>query len=257
MTTGQKIYECRRSAGMTQEELADRLGITRQAVSRWEQDLAFPETKQLIELCKLFQISSDELLFGKEGEHNEAFDDGKGKTWGVIDHGKSLRFEYISKRRLWGLPLLHINFGLGCRAHGIFAIGLLAVGFCSAGILSVGFLSFGVLAIGLLVFGSIVLGGAAFGAVALGLFALGGLAVGIMSFGGLAVGQVAIGGFAVGQYAVGDVSRGWLAVGMTRASGMHTFLIPDGLDALHAFLTENVAPGLSKFIEGIARILHN
>ena len=69
MTTGQKIYECRKAAGMTQEELADRLGVTRQAVSKWEQDIAFPETDKVLEMCKLFSVSADELLFGRENVH--------------------------------------------------------------------------------------------------------------------------------------------------------------------------------------------
>lgn len=68
MTTGQKIYECRKRGGMTQEELADRLGVSRQAVSKWEQDAAFPETEKVLELCRLFHLSSDELLFGTPEE---------------------------------------------------------------------------------------------------------------------------------------------------------------------------------------------
>ncbi len=68
MTTGQKIYECRKRGGMTQEELADRLGVSRQAVSKWEQDAAFPETEKVLELCRLFHFSSDELLFGTPEE---------------------------------------------------------------------------------------------------------------------------------------------------------------------------------------------
>ncbi len=43
MTTGEIIFEYRKKAGLTQEELADRLGVSRQAVSKWEQDAAFPE----------------------------------------------------------------------------------------------------------------------------------------------------------------------------------------------------------------------
>ena len=47
MTTGQRIYEARKKAGMTQEELADRLGVSRQAVSKWESDAAYPETDKI------------------------------------------------------------------------------------------------------------------------------------------------------------------------------------------------------------------
>ena len=66
MTTGDKIFGYRKKAGFTQEELADRLGVSRQAVSKWEQDAAFPETDKVLELCKLFSVSGDELLFGRE-----------------------------------------------------------------------------------------------------------------------------------------------------------------------------------------------
>ena len=66
MTTGQRIYEARKKAGMTQEELADRLGVSRQAVSKWESDAAYPETDKIVELCKLFSLSADELLLGAE-----------------------------------------------------------------------------------------------------------------------------------------------------------------------------------------------
>lgn len=66
MTTGQKIYACRKAAGMTQEELAQQLNVSRQAVSKWEADGAFPETEKILALCRLFSISADELLFGDE-----------------------------------------------------------------------------------------------------------------------------------------------------------------------------------------------
>ena len=275
MTTGQKIYELRKEANLTQEELAEKLGVTRQAVSRWESDITFPETKQIMELCRLFHISSDELLFGermtdsaempseqvqfeREEPQEQIADDGKGRTWGVIDHGSRIRFEYISKCRCLGMPLLHINLGFGlCRAHGIFAIGIFAAGLFSMGIFSAGLLSLGVFVVGLLVFGSFVLGGAAFGGIALGVFAVGGIAVGVLSFGGVAIGQVAVGGLAIGQFALGDYSYGWLSVGISHAEGAHPFLVPDGLDALSDFLGENVSEGLAGFIRAIAGVLRN
>ena len=279
MTTGEKIYGCRKRAGMTQEELAERLGVTRQAVSRWEQDITFPETKQIMELCKLFHISSDELLFGgdtgvqteppKEREEEtpereergagekKRDESGKGVTWGVIGHGGRPVFEYISRRRLWGMPLVHICLGLGmCRAHGIFALGIFSAGLVSAGIFSAGILSAGIFAVGLAALGCFVLGGAAFGSVALGLFAAGAIAVGVMSFGAIAIGHVAVGAFAAGQFAVGDVARGWLAVGLTRADGAHAFLIPQALGELKEFLSANVSPYIAGLFEDLANILH-
>lgn len=62
MTTGQKIAKLRRERGMTQDGLADALGVSRQAVSKWESDAAFPETEKLVRLSRLLECSIDYLL---------------------------------------------------------------------------------------------------------------------------------------------------------------------------------------------------
>lgn len=62
MTTGEKIAALRKKNNMTQEQLAEVLGVARQSVSRWEMDVAFPETEKLIKLSKLWDCSIDFLL---------------------------------------------------------------------------------------------------------------------------------------------------------------------------------------------------
>ena len=62
VTTGEKLALLRRQKGMTQEELSEALNVSRQSVSRWEMDTAFPETDKLIKLSKLFDCSIDFLL---------------------------------------------------------------------------------------------------------------------------------------------------------------------------------------------------
>lgn len=62
MTTGKKIALLRKQKSMTQEELSEILNVSRQSVSRWEMDVAFPETDKLIKLSKLFDCSIDFLL---------------------------------------------------------------------------------------------------------------------------------------------------------------------------------------------------
>lgn len=62
MTTGEKLALLRKKKGMTQEELSEALQVSRQSVSRWEMDAAFPETDKLITLSKLFECSIDFLL---------------------------------------------------------------------------------------------------------------------------------------------------------------------------------------------------
>ena len=62
MTTGEKLALLRKRKGITQEELSEILKVSRQSVSRWEKDAAFPETDKIIKLSKLFECSIDFLL---------------------------------------------------------------------------------------------------------------------------------------------------------------------------------------------------
>lgn len=65
-TLGKKISEYRKLHGMTQEDLAVKLNVTSQAVSKWENDLSIPDLPILIELSELFHVSLDELVKQKE-----------------------------------------------------------------------------------------------------------------------------------------------------------------------------------------------
>ena len=67
MTTGQKIQALRKQRGLTQEQLAQRLGVSRQAVSRWELDESLPETANLLPLGEVLGVSLDILLDPLEG----------------------------------------------------------------------------------------------------------------------------------------------------------------------------------------------
>lgn len=62
MTLGQRIQAHRTRLGLSQEGLGDKLGVSRQAVSKWEADGAVPDTDKLIALSKLFGITLNELL---------------------------------------------------------------------------------------------------------------------------------------------------------------------------------------------------
>lgn len=62
MTLGEKIAKHRKELNYTQEQLADILGVSRQSISKWESDLAYPETNKLIEIGKMFDCSMDYLL---------------------------------------------------------------------------------------------------------------------------------------------------------------------------------------------------
>ena len=62
MTLGQRIQQLRQSAGLSQEELAEKLGTTRQAVSKWELDIALPEIGKIVLMSKLFSVTTDSIL---------------------------------------------------------------------------------------------------------------------------------------------------------------------------------------------------
>lgn len=62
MTTGEKIQRLRKARGMTQEALAAKLSVSRQAVSRWELNEVLPEAENLVQLSRALQTSIDHLL---------------------------------------------------------------------------------------------------------------------------------------------------------------------------------------------------
>ena len=62
MNFGDKLFKLRKEKGMSQEALADQLGTTRQAVSKWENNQGYPETEKILQLSQLFGVSTDYLL---------------------------------------------------------------------------------------------------------------------------------------------------------------------------------------------------
>ncbi len=65
MTIGEKISQLRMASGISQEQLAEKILVSRQAVSKWEMDQALPQIDKVLLLCQLFDISTDELLQDK------------------------------------------------------------------------------------------------------------------------------------------------------------------------------------------------
>lgn len=67
-TIGNRIAKYRKAKGMTQEELASVMGVSSQAVSKWENDVSCPDISLLPQLCRVLGITSDELLTGNTNE---------------------------------------------------------------------------------------------------------------------------------------------------------------------------------------------
>ena len=62
---GEIISTLRREKGMTQKDIADKLGITDKAVSKWERDIAFPDTATIPKLAEILEINVEELMQAK------------------------------------------------------------------------------------------------------------------------------------------------------------------------------------------------
>ena len=95
MTLGQRIQEYRLRLELSQEALGERLGVSRQAVSKWEADAAVPDTDKLIALSKLFGLTLNELLQveGPEGTSTSGQEMGCGpnESRGSAGAGRSPR----------------------------------------------------------------------------------------------------------------------------------------------------------------------
>lgn len=258
MEFSEKLMSLRRREGMSQEQLADRLGVTRQSVSKWESGAAMPELVKLIALSELFGVSVDYLVKDwLEEDRREAEPDIPDSPFSaqqaarleqkVDDLTRSINghiYRYDSRTRIFGLPLVSVRVGFLRRhrmaredvARGVIAIGNAAIGVVSLGIVSIGLLSFGCLAVGLL---------------ALGIVALGPLAAGVAALGYMAFGVSALGFYAGGVCAVGtDIAVGVAAASAGTAVGCdaeapHVLLWGSGLsrEAVEAFLLEH-HPGL-------------
>ena len=66
MKIGNKINQLRKLSGMTQEQLAEKLNVSRQTISKWESDSTSPDLESIVKISRIFHVSLDDLL--KEGE---------------------------------------------------------------------------------------------------------------------------------------------------------------------------------------------
>ena len=68
MKFGEKLTGLRKSRGMSQEELASQISVSRQAVSRWESGDTMPDAANIVQLGRLFEVTTDYLLYDEYGE---------------------------------------------------------------------------------------------------------------------------------------------------------------------------------------------
>ena len=72
MKLNEKIYECRKKAGLSQEALAEKVGVSRQAISKWEVGTAVPELSNVVALSEIFGVTTDWLLKEDDEQSEES-----------------------------------------------------------------------------------------------------------------------------------------------------------------------------------------
>lgn len=88
MTFGEKLKSIRRHVGMSQEKLAEKIGVSRQAITKWETDRGIPDIENIIAISNLFDISVDELISGQKSTKNQTDYLYESVTEYDIDHAK-------------------------------------------------------------------------------------------------------------------------------------------------------------------------
>jgi len=71
LNIGEKLFELRKEKNLSQEEVADKLNVSRQAISKWESNDCYPETEKLIKICEIFNCSMDTIIKGRVQKKNE------------------------------------------------------------------------------------------------------------------------------------------------------------------------------------------
>ncbi len=99
MEFNNKLYQLRKQKGLSQEELANRLNVSRQTVSKWEIGDSSPDMEKLIAISDLFEISLDELVMGKEASNK--------KEW-----AEKILTSDNKKKAKQGLKVVAIIFGV-------------------------------------------------------------------------------------------------------------------------------------------------
>lgn len=92
MDLGEKLFELRKAKNLTQDDVAEKINVTRQTVSKWETNQSTPDFDKILPLCELYEISADELLKGEKSESEEnSFEEAKKH---LFERGKEDKIDY-------------------------------------------------------------------------------------------------------------------------------------------------------------------
>lgn len=107
MSLGNNIYTLRAKADLSQEELAAKLGVSRQSVSKWETDASVPDVDKLIQLSKIFEITLDELVNGAENQQQADMIRPEATQ---IENGSAVINSSFKSRKIVGAVLIGVSF---------------------------------------------------------------------------------------------------------------------------------------------------
>jgi len=109
LAMAQRLVDRRKAAGLSQEALAAQLGVSRQAVSKWERSESSPDTDNLIALAALYGVSLDELLYGEAASDADSSEDGSTET---VDEAKEAE-DSVEHADCGDKPLVDISLARG------------------------------------------------------------------------------------------------------------------------------------------------
>ena len=137
MKFGDKLLGLRKKNGLSQEELAEKLGVSRQSVSKWESNNAYPETDKIVQICNLFDCSMDDLINDQITDLKQIDRKEKNNLAKSVDSF----FDFISKTiNMFSDMTFGSGFKcvlkMGLLAFILFLLGLFVVGVTSISILS-------------------------------------------------------------------------------------------------------------------------
>lgn len=115
MTLGQRLTQLRTQAGLSQDALAEQLGVSRQSVSKWETDGSIPDLNRLVKLSTVFGVTLDELVKGEAGQSPEPEADGSSAS--ASESGQSAaapaaELLRLHRQKLAGILLIAISLAV-------------------------------------------------------------------------------------------------------------------------------------------------
>lgn len=109
MTFGERLLSYRNAVNLSQEKLAEKVGVTRQTVSKWETNQSVPDFDKILPLCEVLGITTEELIKGKKENKNEQLEE-------IKQENEKAKKEYMQKRNKKKAIVLSISIFLYCIA---------------------------------------------------------------------------------------------------------------------------------------------